>query len=164
MNTLLTEKGPQEPGFIGPFHVIVLFTFLALLTRCGDYGDVEVSQGIDSQLESSLYEFYSGHAISRVGLQIGLNLYHPESANWHKRDDFIVKLMATGISSDDSVKFINLDSTRQMVFINPIVDDSVDFKAKRSTHFWNIDNWYATKDAVYYLLTTENFERFAEEI
>ena len=64
----------------------------------------------------------------------------------------------------DSLLFADTASERTLRFINPLIDDSVDFKAKRSAHFWNIDNWYATKDAVFYLLTTENFERYAEGI
>ena len=137
---------------------------LILLTRCGDYGNIEVSKGIDSDLELVFFRYSSGIQFDRIDIIEGLSLHIITGPNWDKRDNFIINLKASGISSDDSVKFINLDSTRQLVFINPMVDDSVDFKAKKSAHFWNIDNWYATKDAVYYLLTTENFERFAEEL
>ena len=144
-------------------HLSLLLISLCMIISC-DYGNVEVGQGIDSELICEFYEFYLGDEINRVELQIGTNIYHPESANWDKDANFINNLIAAGISSEDSVKFINLDSTEQMIFINPVIDDSVDFKEKQSAHFWNIDNWYATDDAVYYIFTEENFEQYAEDI
>ncbi len=141
-------------------QLILLFISLCMIISC-DYGNIEVGRGIDSEL---ICEFYLGDEINRVELQIGTNIYHPESANWDKDANFINNLIATGISSDDSIKFVNSDSTMQLRFLNPTVDDSTDFNSKKRAHFWNIDNWYATDDAVYYILTEENFEQYAEDI
>ena len=136
--------------------------FLAL--QSCHIGDIEISQGVDSELDVSYSAFSNGKSVHSLDFSTGRNIYRPQYITWGSKDNFIWLLQEAQISGLDSLLFVSSKSERTLSFINPMVDDSVDFKAKRSTHFWNIDNWYATKDAVYYLLTTENFERYAEEI
>ena len=145
-----------------------MFISLSMLRDCDFNGLIIVSEGVDSEFEGSMTYYGGDNQNNLVTVQKeftkGRNPQFTLSDKWRKKDNFLELFLKVGMAPDDSVIFFNLDSTRQLVFINPMVDDSVDFKAKKSAHFWNIDNWYATKDAVYYLLTTENFERFAEEI
>ena len=143
--------------------VLIAAMIFTVLQSC-HYGDVEVSQGIESELDVSYSAFSKGKPVHSLDFSTGRNIYRPQYITWGSKDNFIWLLQEAQISGLDSLLFVSSKSERTLSFINPIVDDSVDFKAKLSAHFWNIDNWYATKDAVYYLLTTENFERFAKEI
>ena len=142
--------------------LIFLLVSLCIIVSC-DYRNVEVGIGIDSDLNSLFYRFSNGQ-FARIEIPEGSSLYVVTGPNWDKGDNFINNLKDSDISSEDSVRFINLDSTKYLLFVNPMIDDSVDFKEKQSAHFWNIDNWYATDNAVYYLLTEENFEQYAKEI
>ena len=135
----------------------------AFLQSC-HIGDIEISQGVDSESDLSYAVFSNGTPTYRLEFSAGRNIYRPQYITWSEKDNFIWRLQEAQISGVDSLLFADTASERTLRFINPLIDDSVDFKAKRSAHFWNIDNWYATKDAVFYLLTTENFERYAEGI
>ena len=139
-----------------------------LILGCEPNGEIFVDHGVDSEFKGVLFYFGIDGDDPFVAIKedfgTGRTSLSYVTDNWRRKDDFLENLSNVGVLPYDSVAFFDEDSLQKLQFINPMVDDSVDFKAKKSAHFWNIDNWYATKDAVFYLLTAENFERFAEEI
>ena len=140
-----------------------ILPLLWLLVSC-DHKNVEVGRGIDSDFEVAMFAFIEGTMVIDIEISSGRNIYRPESANWDEDEDFIRNLIAAGISNSDSIKFTKPDGSFQLVFINPVLDDSIDFNSKIKAHFWNIENWYGTDDAVYYLLTEEHFNEFGQSI
>ena len=66
----------------------------------------------------------------------------------------------------DSVVFINIDSTFKMTFVNPDVDDSLDFKNKKDAHYWNKQNWEQKEwnTNFYFTIRETGFEKYKEPI
>lgn len=144
--------------------ITLLITTVLLIESCNT-ADVRVSEGIDSDFRATFSAFgHTDMAIEAFEVEIGQSVFNPYVVIWNEKDDFIKKLHSSMIAGFDSVRFVNESNTRQLVFINPQVDDSLDYKLKTDAHFWNIVNWYSTDDAVFYLLTKENFELYGEDI
>lgn len=133
--------------------------FFVLLLSCHE-GHVVIRLGFESNTTAHYYGFRNSEIVDDYTIINGNSRWMDDFAVWDEDDDFRDKLLLSGISVNDSVWFINSDSTLRITYINPILDDSLDYKLK-SSHFWNIDNWnlHGNRD-INFVISANDFDLY----
>lgn len=68
-------------------------------------------------------------------------------------------------SLTDSIVLVKKDSSQKILFINPEIDDSLNFKNQSQIHIWNIDNWTTDEEGhIFYRSLQDDFDQFGIDI
>ena len=136
--------------------------WLLTILSCNPIAEIEAL--IKSDVEFQYFECYHGDCFFQSKIDRHGLVYIAPGVS--KKNTFIEKLNNPSYFPQDSVLFINLDSTYKVVFVNPTIDDYQDYNKKLDAHFWNPSNWEQKNwnDNACFIIREVSFEKYKEPI
>jgi hypothetical protein len=164
----------------GLFISLFAISLLSILNGCDlggqDSNEIAASKGIISDQRLFFIPYTNGKSgapntgfnskpkefVIREGKHIyaqelgGVDYVKGESLNRYLDNQFYLT---------DSILLIKNDSSEKIRFINPEIDDSLNFISQLPIHIWNVNNWRTDKQGdIFYEISESDFEIFGVDL